>query len=131
MSTGAPIPPADDEDDDLVKAGDWGEVRYARRQNGRMEAKEWLLESATESEAIKFDHLFRKMAHVGKIVNEEHFRLLEDGIWEFKRDGNRILCFQHKRCWLLTHHYPKGGKAKCPRSEIEKARTIRTEFFSA
>jgi Gp49-like protein DUF891 len=115
--------------DDFVEKGDWGEVRHAQRLNGRMEAKEWLDNVATASEAAKFTPLFQKIANTGRIINTEHFRKLRDDIWEFKRDGNRILCFQHGRCWRLTHHYPKS-KNKCPPAEIEKAIVIQSEFLS-
>src|SRR3954469_11908848 len=121
MSASRAVPPQPD--DDLVVGGDWGQIRHAKRTNGRMEAKEWLV-SATESQRSKFDHLFRKMAATGRISNDEHFKKLDGEIWEFKRDGDRILCFQQGRCWRLTHHYPKGGR-KCPRSQIEYADNIR------
>jgi hypothetical protein len=117
-------------DPDLVKSGDWGQVRYARRRNGAREAKEWL-ENAETAVQAKFDHLFRVMAAKGKIFNKEHFRLLEDGIWEFKRDGDRILCFQSGRSWFLTHHYSKGGRAKCPPGEIKRAIEIRAEHLES
>lgn len=120
---GSPLDP-----DDFIEKGDWGEVRYARRANGVMEAKQWLSQADLGVQA-KFDQLFRRIASAGKISNKEHFRNLDDGIWEFKRDGDRILCFQDKRKWLLTHHYPKGGRAKCPPSEIQHAKDIRTEYF--
>jgi hypothetical protein len=116
-------PPAD-----LVERGTWGAVRHAIRSDGTMEAKDWLDKVATTSERAKFDHLFRKIAATGQIRNLEHFRNLGNGIFEFKRDGNRILCFQQGRCWRLTHRYPKGGQ-KCPPSEIAHAMNIRAEFI--
>lgn len=127
MSAKAPGPTTN-EGDDFVQAGAWGEIRHAKRANGSMEAKDWL-QSATDGELSKFDHLFRRMAAFGKIHNDEHFRKLRDGIFEFKRDGNRILCFQHGLCWRLTHYYGKGGKRKCPPDQIEHAIQIRSEFL--
>jgi hypothetical protein len=93
-----------------------------------MEAKEWLEKKATISERAKFDHLFRWMAEFGQIRNTELFRSLEDGIYEFKKDSNRVFCFQQGRCWRLTHHYRKGGQ-KCPRKQIDRAIQIRDEFL--
>jgi Phage derived protein Gp49-like (DUF891) len=119
-----------DEPTDFVEGGDWGQVRHAKRANGRMESKEWL-DAQDEGVQSKFDHLFRRIAAIGKIFNETQFRPLESGIWEFKRDGNRLLCFQHGNCWRLTHHYSKGGSKKCPKREIQRAITIRSECLQS
>ena len=113
---------------DFVARGGWGEVRYAARANGSMEAKDWL-DGAGKRVQSKFDHLFRKISGAGKIANTEQFRSLSSGIWEFKRDGHRILCFQHGDCWWLTHHYAKSGP-KCPRREIDRAIEIRGEHLT-
>jgi hypothetical protein len=129
MSTAeTPVPGSPEDLDDSVADGAWGSVKYARRANGYMEAKQWL-NAAGEGIQSKFDHLFRRMVAFGKIVNEEHFRHLGNGIWEFKRGGDRLLCFQDERCWLLTHHYAKARR-KCPPSQIAHAETIRTEYFT-
>ena len=113
---------------EFVESGSWGEVRHARRMNGRMEAKEWL-DSATLQERAKFAHLFRSICNGGR-PREELFRHLDGPIWEFKKDANRILCFQVSNCWRLTHHYQKKSK-KCPRSQMDRAKTIRNEFLGS
>jgi phage-related protein len=113
------------DDPTLVEIGAWGAVRYATRANGQMEAHDWLRD-ASERARAKFSTLFRKIAAVGKISNEEQFRHLRDGIWEFKRGGDRIFCFQDGLCWWLTHHYAKSGR-RCPNREIERAIQIRAE----
>ena len=115
------------DDPTLAEASDWGAVRYATRSNGDMEARDWLSGASVRIQS-KFSHLFRKIAATGKITNEEHFRMLRDGIWEFKRNGDRILCFRDGPCWWLTHHYAKGGK-KCPPRQIDRAIQIRAEHI--
>lgn len=120
---------ADSRSDRLVVKGAWGTVEYAVRSDGNMPAKDWLTESSDEG-ASKFAHLFRKIAGSGKISNEQHFRKLRDDIWEFKRDSNRILCFQMGRRWLLTHHYLKQ-RDKCPPKEIDRAIRIKNEHIQA
>ena len=115
-------------DPTLVESGPCGEVRYARRESGAYEARDFL-ENAPLSTQAKFDHLFRRMVSHGKINNQEKFRKLRDAIWEFKARGDRILCFQHGACWYLTHHYAKSGQ-RCPAKEIEHAKTIRGEQLS-
>ena len=119
-----------DEQPDYVQSGAWGKVRHTRRANGHMESKEWL-DAQNDGVKSKFDHLFRRIAATGKIFNETQFRPLADGIWEFKRDGDRLLCFQHGTCWRLTHHYPKGGSKKCPKRQIERAVKIRSEYLQS
>ena len=76
-------------DPTLVEAGAWGAVRYATRSNDDMEARDWLW-SADQRIQTKFSLLFRRLATTGRISNTDQFRLLRDGIWEFKRDGHRI-----------------------------------------
>lgn len=112
--------------DDLIKAGVRFEVRHAIRTNGAMEAKAWFDDPANEAAVVKFDHLFRKVCAGERIFNQQQFRKLRDGIFEFKRDANRLLCFQEGRCWRITHHYPKGSN-KCPEKQIERAIRIREE----
>lgn len=111
----------------LVEKGEWGSIWYAQRQNGGMEAKQWL-DAQGASVRAKFSHLFRAMAATGKIYNKEQFRFLEDGIYEFKRNGDRILAFQKGSNWYLTHHFKKSVK-KCPPAQIARAIEIRGEFL--
>lgn len=101
------------------------DIEYAVRASGAMEAKDWF-DAQDKGIKAKFDHLFRKIASGQRICNEQHFRKLSREIWEFKRDENRLLTFQHGGSWFLTHHYPKGRK-KCPRTEIQRAEQIRKE----
>ncbi|MBX9792528.1 MAG: type II toxin-antitoxin system RelE/ParE family toxin [Pirellulales bacterium] len=116
-------------DDDLVAQGVWGEVRHAIRASGEMEAKDWLDDANNAAFVAKFDHLFRKVRAGQRITNEQHFRHLSKHIWEFKRDANRLLCFQDGRCWRLTHHFPKKSR-KCPPKQIERANRIRDEHLA-
>lgn len=119
---------ADNKDEGLLLArGAKGTVEHAVRSNGDMEAKEWL-DSAPLSIRVRFDHLFRKITATGRISNKEQFRKLRDQIWEFKRGGDRILCFSLGNRWLLTHHYQKGGQ-KCPPKQIERAERIMDEHI--
>jgi Phage derived protein Gp49-like (DUF891) len=115
------------DDPTLVEDGAWGAVRCATRTNGDREACEWLDGASTRVQA-KFSTLFRRISATGKISNEQQFRHLRDGIWEFKRGGDRILCFQDGLCWWLTHHYGKSGN-KCPKRQIERAMQIRAEHI--
>ena len=112
----------------IIQRGFWGTVEYARRGDGAMEARDWL-ESQDATIQSRFDHLFRKIASVGKIANTEQFRKLQGQIWEFKRGGDRIPCFRIANSWCLTHHFKKSGQ-KCPKKEIERAELIRSEHLA-
>jgi len=120
--------PSPEEIEEFVEAGLWGEVRYARRSNGSLEAKEWI-DAASVADVAKFSQLFRYISSEGQIRNKEQFRHLGDQIYEFKRNGNRIFCFQSEKCWFLTHHHKKSG-LKCQRSEIDRAIQIRKECLA-
>src|SRR5579859_4629823 len=93
----------EDESSDLVHTGTWGDVRHAPRLNGVMESKVWL-EAQPDNVVSSLDQLFRKISATGKISNEQQFRHLSDGIWEFKRGAQRLLCFQHGKFWSLTDY---------------------------
>ncbi len=92
-----------------------------------MEAKQFL-GTADDDTRTKFSTLFARLADIGKISNKEQFRKLRDDIWEAKRNGYRILCFQRGRRWLLTHVYKKQ-KRKCPPGEIDRAEQIMLEHM--
>ena len=115
----------DSRSDRLVVKGAWGTVEYAVRSSGKMLAKDWI-DGEPEQVQSKFAHLFRKIAETGKISNTKQFRTLQNDIWEFKRDSNRILCFQMGNRWFLTHRYQKQRR-KCPPREIEIAIAIKGE----
>lgn len=65
----------------------------------------------------------------GEITNDQHFKFLEDGIYEFKPKNFRILCFflegQPEKCVVATTYFRKQTN-KTPRKEIEKAKLIRS-----
>ena len=117
------------ESERLLEAGAIYVVEYAVRIDGSMPAKEWL-ESQTLKVQASFGVLFKRLCQDGRINNEEQFRRLHDHVWEFKRNGHRILCYCSGRRYLLTHQIKKaGGRGKCPPSEIERAETIGEEHI--
>lgn len=89
-----------------------------------MEARDWLKSQSPKTQA-RFGVLFERLAN-GAILNKEQYRQLDDEVWEFKRDGDRIFCFVVGRLRLLTHHMKKKQQ-KTPRREIDRARRIGEE----
>ena len=114
--------------DDLILAeGWWGSVQYAVRSSGKSEAKSWFEKQKPKVQS-QFDHLFRRIAQTGLISNKELFRKLKDGIFEFKRGGNRIACFRVENTWFLTHRFPKASDKNLPK-QISRARNIMHEHM--
>lgn len=111
--------------------GPFGTVEYAVRSDGvTMEAKEWL-EAQPKNTQASFAVLFDRLVNQGRIHNIQHFRRLKNDIWEFKRKGDRILCFVLGKRWLLTHRIKKaGGLGKCPPSAIKHADMIGEEHIA-
>jgi len=71
--------------------------------------------------------LLHLTADLGTLGNEEKFRKLNDGIWEFKSFQVRLLCcFEKNRLIILTHPFMKK-KDRTPKSEINRAIQIREE----
>lgn len=104
-------------------------IEYAVLRNGDMPAMNFFC-SLTDNEQEKVIVLFRKYGEQGKISNEEQFKNLEDGLWEFKRFKIRFICFFHiGGRVILTHGFIKK-RDKTPREEIERAKRFRAEFLS-
>ncbi|MCK6542454.1 type II toxin-antitoxin system RelE/ParE family toxin [bacterium] len=74
------------------------------------------------------DRLFRLLGQQGQITNNQQFKHLQDGIWEFKPKNYRVLCFfldgNPKKCVATTHYFRKQSQ-KTPPKEIKKAKSIR------
>ena len=87
-----------------------------------------------EQEELKLIKLFELMLDRGNIFNKEKFRNLRgsDGIFEFKSDAHRILCFilkgYYPKSFILTHGFKKE-KGKTPKKEINKAEQIKEIAF--
>jgi hypothetical protein len=128
MSQGEPI----DESKYLVPLADGPRRRVvcARRKNGVSEAMRYI-ETLAEKDQDKLAALFQRMADSG-VLSENKFKNLEDshGIWEFRSDEHRLLCFQDSRSWVLTHGFKKGGQ-KTPKGQITRAHTIRAEYLES
>jgi hypothetical protein len=112
----------------LVATGDWGQVRYAVRQNGTCPAKDFI-DQLSDTDSTKLAAMFDLMAAVGQIKNREKFKKVEGPIFEFKSFQIRIGCFQHGRVWFLTHGFQKKAN-RWRRAELDRAETIRSEHLA-
>ncbi len=106
-----------------VANGQYGMVEFAVKSPERMaEAWEWKADLSLKK-WTSFCVLFQRLVDEGEIHNEEQFKSLSDGVWEFKRGGDRLLCFRNGNRFLLTNTLKKSGRKNIS-DDIERARTI-------
>jgi len=81
------------------------------------------------------DRIFKKMvaamqrmADTGQVRNTGKFRHLRDGIYEFKAQTARVLCFFHQDYVICTHGTEKT-KRKHLEDEIDKAKEYRKQYL--
>jgi hypothetical protein len=103
----------------------------AAEYGGRFPVEDYL-----ESEAekpIALGALFQRMADHGPegIGNREHFRKLEDDLFEFKKHQDRVPCFFMKGGIVVATHGFRKKKDLAPHSEIERANRIRQYVLTA
>jgi hypothetical protein len=111
----------------LAERGDWGTIEYVVLRNGQCPSQEFV-NSLDASDQAKLARLFNKMAMVGRIFNEQKFKKESGEIYGFKSFQVRIGCFRVGSAWLLTHGFRKK-KDHWPKSELERANAIRTEYL--
>jgi hypothetical protein len=72
--------------------------------------------------------VMQRMADTGQVHNTSKFRHLRDGIYEFKAQTARILCFFHQDYVICTHGTEKT-KRQHLENEINKARDYRKQYL--
>ncbi len=117
----------------LLKAGAKFRI-YAWGNENRCETVEFLekLKVDSNSDAIRLLNLIVRTADHGPPNNEQHSRLLGDGIYEFKAPNTaRLLWFyDESRIVICTHGFSgKKGSGKTSRKEIDRAKEIRQEYL--
>lgn len=111
----------------LILEGKEKSIEAAIRSNGRSPANEYF-EDLLLIEKAQFTRLFERIAKHGVILNTDKFKLLEDGIFEFKTPRHRILCFlTEDKKLILTNGFPKKSQ-RIPKSCLNLAKTIREEY---
>ncbi len=100
-------------------------IEYAREKNGAYPAEE-LFSSLNSSDQVGLVALFQRLADHGEISNEQKFKSLGGGLFEFKSGAIRMLCAyckKERRVVLLTNAFVKKQQ-KTPKEEIKRARRI-------
>jgi phage-related protein len=107
------------------------EVYLAKLPNGKCPAGDYL-DSLEIKVKVKLVALINRMAEVGYISNTNQFKMLSEGLFEFKhgRPHHRILGYFSKvvpQRIVLTHGYQKQTN-KTPRNQLNMAKYIRDEY---
>ena len=95
--------------------------------SGKSQVKEFI-DGLPQSEQKKIVALLRRTADHGILSNEEKFRKLDHGIWEFKSFQVRLLCFFERNHLIVLTHGFKKKQDRTPKNEIERAVRIREEL---
>lgn len=101
---------------------------YGLIVNGTCEAEEYLKE-LSDKEKNKLIPLLQYTADSGPPKNEQKFKSVGDGIFEFKGFQSRLFCFfDEGRIIILTHGCIKK-RDKLDPADIRKARSHKEEYF--
>lgn len=95
-------------------------IEWYYDEKGSSQALEYFREQPKEQQRKLFN-LFRLMADHGKIFDETKFRNEGDGVYAFKPQPDRYLCFFFKgKKIIVTNAFAKKTQ-KLPQSEKERA----------
>jgi len=111
----------------LLLSGDKFKI-YGLVINGNCEAEDFLNE-LSDKEKIKITPLLHYTAHNGLLKNEQKFKNVGDGIFEFKGFQSRLLCFFDKGKLIILSHGCIKKRDKLDPSDIKKARKGKEEYF--
>ena len=114
----------------LVRRGDQKTLYALAQESGRCRYEKFI-DALVEKDRIKLTSLLDRTASHGLPRNAQRFKHLEDGIYEFKSDQHRLLCFQLPDNLIVITHGLTKKKNRMPRAEIERAKRMRTEFLEA
>ena len=111
------------EADRKVAFGQHGSVEFAVKAPGKM-ADAWGWKEGLDSKRwTSFCVLFQRLVETGQIHNETRFKHLEDEVYEFKRNGLRLLYVRIGDRYLLTNTLKKSGRKNIS-EDIERSKTI-------
>lgn len=114
----------------LLVSGKW--TVSVLEQRSRCRAEDFLAK-IDQRARNRFVALFERTAAHGPIRNDTQFKYIkEHDLWEFKAQQYRILAFKidQEQHIVLTSGF-KEEKKKIPRSELDRAKRMRTEYFES
>lgn len=115
------------DDKHVIAKGERCSVVFAVRANGSRPAEEFLrsLEKPFQMQLLA---QIQRLCDSGRLRSPDQIRKLHDNIWEIKRGPVRLLMFQKGNVWFATHGFRKQTQ-KCPKRQMDLARTIRDEHL--
>ena len=112
----------------LAYKGQIFQIEFYFDKKGKSQPVEHMLESFTGADAKKFAHLLKLMGDVGQIRNEQKFRNEGDGIYAFKPQPHRFLCFFFEGHKIIITNAFKKKQQKLPKSEKDRALKCKKDF---
>jgi hypothetical protein len=113
--------------DRIAYEGDKFTIEWYQDEKGKSRAMEYFLKLPA-SQQDKLYTLFKVMGNVGKIFNKEKFNFEGEGIFAFKPQPDRFLCFFYAgRKIIVTNGFVKKQN-KLPREEKERALLYKNEY---
>jgi phage-related protein len=113
--------------DNIAYRGSKLTVEFAKLTNGSIPGLEFLVALEDRWQA-RLRALFEPLGEFGRITNQEQFRKVRDEFWEFKCFQVRMLCyFRPGGRVVVTHGFTKK-RGDTPRSELLRARNIKTQY---
>jgi hypothetical protein len=110
-------------------AGKKFEIWVACEDDGTCPVEQFVWGLGHEATQRRAKNLLTTTADSGKYQNEELYKNLGDGIWEFKPLGVRLFSFDDERRVVLTHGAKKPKKREY-REHIDKAKGVREQYFA-
>jgi len=111
-------------DQDIAAKGRWGALVWAVDVRGRRPAREFY-DALDAADQAKMNALLQRMSDFGFIRNDEHFKKLEEHLFEFKRFQIRILGdFRPGRQFVLAYGVRKQKDKHRPEDLRTAARIL-------
>ena len=111
----------------LLLSGDKFKI-YGLVINGNCEAEDFL-SGLSDKEKSKITPLLHYTANNGLLKNEQKFKNVGDGIFEFKGFQSRLFCFFDKGKLVILSHGCIKKRDKLDPFDIKKARQGKEEYF--
>lgn len=112
----------------IASQGDYYTIEWYYDKKGKSPALEYY-HGLSLDQKMKLEYLFKLMACIGQIRNEQKFRSEGDQIYAFKPKPDRFLCFfyQGKKI-IVTNAFEKKAD-KLPQREKEKALKAKDDYI--
>ena len=103
-------------------------IEWYYGENKKSQSKDYF-ESLDENRKISTLNLFKLMGNIGQIRNKEKFNFEGDGIYAFKPQPDRFLCFFQKGQKIIVTNGFHKKQDKLPVSEKDRALKARASYF--